>query len=245
MHISIKHNIDSARRTLLLDRKAFDRELPRALNFTAADTRKALRAEMEKVFDRPTPFTLNGMFIQRATPADLSAAVFFKDFAAKGTPAGKYLLAQIEGGTRRQKRSELAFARAGLSGDRGFWVPGSGARLNAYGNVPASVMVQILAAVRAFAEVGFVANRTAMSERRNRNYRTRDYFVVRPGSALAPGIWVRRSAHDVEPVLLFVTSPHYEQRFSFYGTGEVVARERFRIELDNAVRRAFRHQARR
>ncbi|SHE67504.1 hypothetical protein SAMN02745157_0687 [Kaistia soli DSM 19436] len=242
MQISIKDNLQAARRSLLLDQKQFGREIPRALNFTAAETRKVLRSEMERVFDRPTPFTLNGMFVQSATEADLSAAVFFKDFAPKGTPAGKYLRAQIEGGSRRQKRSERAFAAAGLSGNRGFWVPGSSLKLNAYGNVPGSVMVQILAAVRAFGEVGYVANKTANSAKRNKSYRARDYFVIPPGHRLKPGVWVR-VGRDIWPVLLFVEAVSYRKRFDFFGKGETFARSRFEIEIENAVRRTFRHQS--
>ncbi len=242
MHISVKSNIDDARRALLLDQKTFERELPKALNFTAAETRKELRAEMERVFDRPTPFTLNGMFVQRASATDLTAAVYFKDFAPKGTPAGKYLLAEIMGGSRRQKRSERSFSAAGLAGNRGFWVPGTSLKLNAYGNVPGSVMVQILAAVRAFGESGYVANKTATSAKRNRNYRARSYFVIPPGNRLAPGVWVR-VGQDIWPVLLFVASVSYRKRFDFFGKGEAFARSRFEIEVGNAVRRAFRHQA--
>lgn len=240
--ISIKSNIDEARKALFLDREQFERELPKALNFTAAESRKELRAEMEKVFDRPTRFTLNGMFVQQATRVRLEAAVFFKDFAPKGTPAGKYLLAQVEGGTRRQKRSERAFALAGLSGNRGFWVPGSGAPLDAYGNISGPMMVRILAEVKAFGEVGYTANKTAASAKRNKRYRKFNYFVAPPGGHLAPGVW-KREGREVTPILIFVEAVDYRKRFDFFGKGETFAKLRFPIEIDNALRRVFKRQA--
>lgn len=240
--ISIRANIDEARRALFLDQKEFERELPKALNFTAAETRKVLRAEMERVFEAPTRFTLNGMFVQQATVARPEAAVFFKDFAPKGTPAGKYLLAEVEGGARRQKRSERAFGLAGLAGNRGFWVPGAGAPLDANGNIPGPVMVRILADVKAFAEVGFVGNRTKSSTRRNKRYRQTRYFVAGPGSHLAPGVW-ERDGRTVKPILIFVAEASYRKRFDFFGVGETFARARFPIELDNALRRIFKRQA--
>lgn len=47
-----------------------------ALNRTAQAIRKDLRSEMERVFDRPTPFTLNSLQITSSSKTDLTAAVW-------------------------------------------------------------------------------------------------------------------------------------------------------------------------
>lgn len=239
--ISVSDNLDAVKQSLRLDENRLVAELPRALNFTAAETRKALVTEMERVFDRPTRWTLNGMFIERATADNPTAAVFFKEFASKGLPAGKYLRAEIEGGTRRAKRSERALAMAGLLGNKGFWVPARGAPLDAYGNIPGPVMVRILAELKAFGEVGYVANKTAASAKRNKRYRQSTYFVPQPGSSLAPGVW-QRVGKAIKPILLFVSSVNYHKRFDFYGVGRRFADEQLPRELSSAVRRAFRKQ---
>lgn len=54
---------------------------------------------------------------------------------------------EIEGGRRGQKRSERILAQmAGLPG--GYWVPGPGVKLDAYGNARGSTITQIQAVLR-------------------------------------------------------------------------------------------------
>ena len=52
---------------------------------SAREAEGGLKAEMARVFDRPTRFTLGGLRVDPATKADPVASVFFRDFAAKGT----------------------------------------------------------------------------------------------------------------------------------------------------------------
>src|SRR5262245_39031822 len=85
-----------------------------ALTRTAQVMQAAQITEMQRVFDRPTPFTLNALFVSPATKRRLEASVYFKDFAPKGTPAGKYLRPQIMGGGRNLKRMERLLQGKGL-----------------------------------------------------------------------------------------------------------------------------------
>lgn len=78
----------------------------KALNLKAKEVKAEVRKEMPGVFDRPTLFTLNSVFMWLATKKYLSAEVCLKDFAPKGTPAVDYLVPQVYGGPRRKKRSE-------------------------------------------------------------------------------------------------------------------------------------------
>src|ERR1035441_633525 len=75
------------------------RQLPfataKALTRTAQLIKAAEVDEMRRVFDRPTPWTLNSVFITPATKDNLIARVWLKQDAAKGTPAAKYLLSEI------------------------------------------------------------------------------------------------------------------------------------------------------
>lgn len=62
-----------------------------AMTRTAQAVRDVQLTEMRRVFDRPTPYTMNSLFVQPATKRRPQAAVGFKEFAGKGTPAWKYL----------------------------------------------------------------------------------------------------------------------------------------------------------
>jgi hypothetical protein len=87
-----------------------------ALNATAKATQDGEKRELPSIFDRPTPFTLNAIGIERATKGKLQARVFVKDRQAA------YLEVQETGGTKTPKK-------------RAFLLP-RGLRQNQYGNLP-------------------------------------------------------------------------------------------------------------
>lgn len=210
-----------------------------ALTRTARATAAFLGEETGRVFDRPTPFTRNAFWWRPATPDRSAFDVGVKDFAGKGVAAAKYLRAEIFGGARRMKRSEIALGRLGRG--QGFWVPGPGIKLDAYGNVPGALLRRIISDVKADSEVGYLANRTGRSRARNRNYRAERYFVPSPSSPLHPGVWVERprGSRKIMPALLFVGAPHYRKRFDFFGRGMKFATERFPVELAEAIREGW------
>src|SRR5450830_1021925 len=53
--------------------------LKTALNTTATQVRDGLRSEIQRTIDRPTPYTLNSLFIRAATAQNLEATVWLKD----------------------------------------------------------------------------------------------------------------------------------------------------------------------
>lgn len=194
-----------------------------------------LSEEAQRVFDRPTRWTL-GAFWWRPATADRSVfEVGVKDFAGKGVPASKYLRAEILGGQRRKKRSEAALTR--LMGNRSFWVPGPGVTLDAFGNVPGSTIRRILSDL----QVAGDQSRTARSRGRNARYGRERYFVPQPGSRLASGVWIERPAGSrrILPALFFVTEAGYRKRFDFFGRGMAFAVARFPIEMAQALREGW------
>ncbi|EHL97720.1 hypothetical protein HMPREF9946_04003 [Acetobacteraceae bacterium AT-5844] len=86
-----------------------------ALNETAQMAQISVRRQLPSIFDRPTPFTMNAIGIQRATKGRLEARVFVKDKQAE------YLKVQEDGGTRIPKKRAILLPRA--------------IRLNQYGNM--------------------------------------------------------------------------------------------------------------
>lgn len=208
-----------------------------ALNRTAQDAVKALQGEMRRVFDRPTPFTMNSIRVRWATKRRLEAEIWFRDDMQGGTAPSHYLAPEVAGGERRMKRFELALRARNLLPPGMYAMPGAGAKLDSYGNISRGQIVQVLSALGA-AEMtaGFSANRTARSIARRGGKKLPDYFVGRPGNGMGPlGIWQRVTGHAVKPIIIFVRKPTYTARFDVYGTIEEVAQRQFSGHLDRAI----------
>ncbi len=215
-----------------------------ALTEMAKKLKEAAPAEMERVFDRPNPWTLGGVDYQMAYVNDLKAYVWIKDWGAglkTNTPAAKYLLPEVMGGPRNLKRFERALQAAGVMPSGMYAMPGAGAKLDAYGNMDRGQLIQILSYFQAFREVGSKANMTEKkkaslakgSKRAGR--RGFEYFVGVPGSDGIPrpgkdfksasklplGVWQRTAfgpmGSAIKPVLIFTKkAPVYQPRFKFF-----------------------------
>lgn len=218
-----------------------------ALTRTAQKAKEAEVKEMRDVFRNPTPYTLNSVYVKPATATRLEATVMLKDEATKAVPAAKFLRAQIDGGQRVQKRFERALQAVGAMPTGYRAVPGAGARLDAYGNMSSGQIVQILAFFRAFPEMGYKANMTdkgrARLARGSKRQQGMAYFIGSPGDRLPFGIYQRTSfarGTSVRPVLLFVRSAVYQERFDFKYVAEQTAAKEFPTEFAKAFIEAER-----
>lgn len=225
-----------------------------ALTRTARRVADAVKVEMQRVFDRPTPYALNAIRVRPATRGDLTALVDFREGAGKGVAADKFLGPEVFGGGRNRKRSENALARAGLLPGQ-FTVPGAAAELDAFGNMSRGFTVKLLSNLSALGEEGYRANATDRSRARTARVGTSDkgykkvfgkiYFVSKgPGSQvrgrqqhLAAGVWEKSGTHgaDVKPVLMFTEAPTYTPRLPFYETAEEVFSTSFDGEFTTAL----------
>lgn len=222
-----------------------------ALNDGGFHLRRAMRKEMAAAFDRPTAYILNSVYVRRAKPDDLSVAVEPTYYGGKGVDPQRILQAQEFGGSRRDKRSEVALRRAGIlpsgyqSAIPSTPFPGSD---DGRGNLRGAFLVQLLTYFQTMGEQGYRANMTARRKanvHKGTKTRTgRRYFVAYghlrsgPTSHLAPGIWAASGTHDVEvrPVLMFVRVGIYEPRLSMEAVADkanvdayIERRIRFRI----------------
>jgi hypothetical protein len=183
--------------------------LSKAVFNTAHDARKAAIDEMGRVLDRPTPYMTRGLIVRGQ---GLEVNIGFELFPVGKSPA-EIIYPHVEGGGRSMKRSETYL--------RSYWTPGKGVKINQYGNIPGSLITQILSQLGKFPEVGYLANVTARSKKRKAG-RIRNFFIVGPGNkGLHAGVWERLSGGRVKPILIFIDSPSYKKRFKFY---EVVKR---------------------
>jgi hypothetical protein len=120
MKISVKTNIKQVTKGL---NKVARTQVPfataSAINNTAFIVRKTVQTQLHHVLDRPTPYTVKGVRVDKANKRELIGRVFFIPEVAA------YMKDQVDGGTRRAKKNWIA-------------VPTNNVKLNKYGNVPRS-----------------------------------------------------------------------------------------------------------
>lgn len=235
----------------------------KAMNDTGFQLRKAMRNEMQRQFDRPTPYIVNSVLVKQAKPERLEAEVLPTYLGGKGIDPQKILAAQADGGPRSDKRSERALRRVGIL-PAGYQTaipstpfPGSD---DGRGNIKGSFLVTLISYFQAFGEVGYRANMTARrkakladrtvytsleTRQQRRLIRGVEFFVsfgkLRSGKTnhLAPGIWARSGTEGVkvQPVLMFVRSGVYRPRLDM----DRVSRE---ADAQNYFNRRLRYRIR-
>ncbi len=242
--INIRKTVDTLTPALsALQRRQLPFATAQALTQTAKGVRKDLTDALSQAFDKPTRYTLGAIAYLSASKTRLTSAVLIKDDSAKGTPPLKFLAAEVAGGERRAKRFERALQARGLLPAGWIAVPGRDTKLDASGNVSGALIVSILSDLRAFAEVGYVANRVTKREARlsggaRKVRRAGKYFVVMPGKRGTPGIY-RKSGRGVELVFIYARHATYQPRYDFFKLAEAAALKRFPAEFNKALANAL------
>ena len=204
-----------------------------ALSRTASKLRDRQYSEMHHVFDRPTPYTLRGLRVKPAKKTDLTAWVGFKE--AWALRAAKYMPTQVEGGTRKLKAYEKAIQqrvimrpwnKAYPAGT--YFIPGRGARLDAYGNMSSGQINQILSDLQAQGDTK--ANTTTRSAGRNKG---RGRYWATP-----KGIWHILGQAMTMVLVATQTPPAYSKRYPFYEISERFVREHWDEEFNKAFKEA-------
>jgi hypothetical protein len=232
-----------------IDTKGFDElgemlahlreDLPKAtamtLTFMGQAAKAAAAKEVLRAFDRPTPWTQKSTYLKSAKVDNLQAEVYIKDLSINS------LAHHIDGGKRRAKGMEKLLRSAGvLKGSWQYVVPGSGLKLDAFGNIPKGEINKILSALKA--QFDPLANTTAKSRKRNKNQSR--YFVITGASSmvtrkrLPPGVWYRGgdgAQSYIKPLLIFVKSTAYQRRYRFFEVTEDAAADAMEAGVDKAI----------
>lgn len=232
-----------------------------AMTRTASQVRNQLKTELRASIDRPSPYTERQLRFSPATAARPVAAVGFdieriqdvfgntvrfEAVRAGTTPAGRYMAIQATGGARPSKRFERALQAAGVLPAGWLAVPGSRAKMDAYGNQVPSEIRQILSWFDAAERGAGSTQNMGPAGRQRRRMGTRrtagfEYFAVQPGArrgGLVPGIYRRTLfalGRRVEPVIIFIRAASYSGRFDFYGIAEREINRRLPGELRRAI----------
>jgi hypothetical protein len=204
---------------------------------------RKIRSDMSRYIDRPTPFTVNSTYISFANPNRMRAEVGFKQFAAKGTPAGKYLSAMARGGDRSQKRSETVLRLAGAIGPSEYITPNKegGWAGDPYGNVPRGTYTMMISQLKAFG--GSLSYLNASNSKRSQRKRARagQFFMSRSGRAIlyrSPG----GGRDNTETAFMVLDqAPNHERRFPIVKLlNEEVARAYPRLIMSSLQRELAR-----
>lgn len=224
-----------------LEKQSFPFAIWKALNDTAfQDVRPGWRDRMLQVFDRPKPLTLNAVLVKRARRNDPEAEIYLRDEAHKGTPPARYLIHQVEGGSRKRKPFESLLTQAGVMEPNEFAIPGKSYPLDPFGNVPARVVTAMLSDVkgsRAATEYSTPESRRRRERRRKK--RGGLYFYSRGDRGLPRGIYERiRTAFGVgvRTVFIFATSARYAEQFDAYEVARSLFHEHFPERFEKQLR---------
>lgn len=212
-----------------------------AMTRTAKIAEKAVQQKMPEVFDRPTPWTLRATRVIPATKSKLEAQVWLKDrYSQPASRNTAFLFPEIFGGARGRKGFEGALMKAGVLRSNESCVPAKGAPLDAFGNVPASLIRQILSQLQA-AEMsaGYTANvkkgKAQSRQSKARQARAGTFFVPIRGSGLPRGIYQRFAGGRYRMIFkIVVGKPRYQIRLRIGQIGRETVDRWFASEFDRA-----------
>lgn len=269
MEISVQ--IDFSKTVDLMNKlstQGVDAAMSKALNDSAFAARSTIQKGMDTSFDRVTPYIRKSVWMTPATPEKLEASVAPTYFGGKGVDPQKILQAEVFGGSRRLKRSEVALRNAGVLPVGYVTVPGGACPLDGYGNIKGSFLVQLISYFQASPEQGHRANMTkkrkkglAKVGKTEHGYKTINgvVYILSHGSIpggkgvhdrmnrtlhLAPGIWAKSGIHGstLKPILMFVKGTNYAQRLDIFGkpVEDALAKfePRFRYHMRNIIEAA-------
>lgn len=219
------------------------KHLPFVLMLTATKlaqrVKKGTITVMGKRLDRPTPTTLNSLFVKMATKGK-PAVVWFKDSWTSGVPADTYLQQTVVGGLRPHKRFEKALIAPGLMKSSQYALPNA-SLLNQYGNVSRGTMLKILSGLGAAEQRGGYLANASTSKRSKRKGNAHRYFSGTVDGS--QGIWERKAtAHGeaVRPVFVFSGSaPVYRTIFPFFKIAQNIVKANYSGEFVDAFAQAL------
>lgn len=221
------------------------------INKTAQQVRSDLQAEMQDVFDRPTPWVVNSLRIKFATKANLVANIAYKD--KNSVESSRSMLEpHVRGGNRQFKAMEVRLFQAGLLPAGWNAVPGGAANIDGYGNMSQGQITQLLNVMGTYKEAGYNKANSKTIERlkkgnKKKNVYGFEYFYnppggTGPGSHLPPGIYQRVSTgfgSSLKPVLVFVRRAAYKRRFMFDEIAGRTVKRDMQTNFTEAVQQAL------
>lgn len=259
LKINVTHNFKQVSDAMASAKRQVPFALARALTKTAQDVKTAQQKEIEKVFDRPTRYTRNSVFMKAATKARPEAEVWLK----WGSRPEHYLLPQIKGGLRPQTRFEERMRKTGYINANERLVPTKYAPLDADGNIGKGTVTRILSQLKTAVVQGDFSNATNSKRSKSKREAQEFFWSAGPGTKytygrtftskngavtrrlvtasrqkqLKRGVWmVRRFAfgNALIPIFIATSSATYKQRYDFFGVSDRTVKQRFQAHWDES-----------
>lgn len=222
----------------------FGDKMPKAMPYVKAAMlsrlgsggRDAVQKQMPVDFDRPTSFTIRGVWFKSATKARMQADVYIPESQdAAGKAPREYMQPGVAGTPRRrQKRTEYLLSRMGYLPGGWVSVPGSSAAklgmIDGFGNLKGRIYAQVVNVLQIKrADTKGARGISAASVKRAKKMGVQsEWFAVQPGkntmgrkgSWLPPGVYRRagRNGEELQQILKFVRTAGYRPRMDFAGT---------------------------
>ena len=219
---------------------------------TATLIKTKVTEEINRSFDRPTPYTQKSIFVRAATRQKPDAIVGLKDFEmSKNIRSAKEILGHdFLGGSRLLKRFDGRLTRLNILPAASFVAPGRAAQLDPYGNINRGQVTKLLSRFGSLADKGMsdrsfkrLKKQGLLVGRGFGNKRTvlrSEFFVAKAKSGGKPlGIWQLLGRGKVGPVLAFTRTPRYRMRVDFHGIADQVIAENLDAEYSKALGQAI------
>jgi hypothetical protein len=215
-------------------------EMPFVTALTLTKTAFYIKTDMEGVivrnFKNPNAYTRNSIYAKYATKSNQEAVVNIKNVNGKGTSAAQYLLAEVFGGKRHAKRSEVLLRSIGIMHDDETWVPGSGIRTDSGGNVTGGQMQQILSALGAQSDR--YQNSTDNSKKKNKT--VADIYFAQYGPNVR-GVFKAGPKRSASMLLRFVPYvPSYSVKLPFNKIAQSSANRHYEKAFNEAVNKVLK-----
>jgi hypothetical protein len=218
--INVKHDLDQLKakvERVYRDQIPFATSL--AINATARKAKDKMPGVLERLLDRPKPFTTrSGFFVTNSSKTNLSATVGLKDKQAE------YLAPLLAGQVRKIKASEQKFLGR-------YFVPTKNAPVDGYGNVSKTNLLAILRAATA-TDAEWKGKRIVV--------------LAKPAGRLPAGVYAankrrgtKTATRGLTALLLFVgRAPSYRRRIRLADEINQVVRAEFATDFAAAMARA-------
>lgn len=204
-----------------------------ALTKTAKSIEGKTQQAMAAEFKSASPFVKRSTFVQSANKSTLTATVGLKDMKPSGGTAPAVLLKEhFTGGLRGRKPFEKAIEMMGGLPNGYRAIPGSGMKLDSYGNPSRSMIGEMLGALR---------GRMQIWKGRGKRAALVGYFIVRIGdqSHLHPGIYYRPNSGALRCIFVFVQQAAYRKVINLESIGNTTVEREFQSNFDAAFRNAL------
>lgn len=233
MEVSIFSNIDEVIKGLNdLEKRKLPEAIMKATNNLAFDYWDKQKKEVGGELSWKNAKAPNTIRILKATEQRPYAEIF-----ADESHWGYYSLMQhFNGGDRHRKGLEKRMIKKGYMYKGEILTPSPGVTL------PLGIYNQIIAQLKLDDEVGYLANETKKSKKRNIAKNKLRYFIItgKSKSPLAPGIYARVPGSETPVCMLRISEkPEYRKRFDMETTLQKVydrrGEEYFKKALDYAI----------